>query len=436
MWVRSGYVSIFFTLAGFSACVYAQRFEPITEPELQQIRSAFQGVGLTAAQIELAADGRATLLGTYENRDQVEEAFSIARAVLGLTRVAPTTPANINVRLKGFQGAFASTVGNMLKPAARKAGAAPDAPAVPTAHVQPAAPLDDSAPLVGVRSETRGSRTFGLIVGIGNFKYLPKDRRLDYAVKDASDFHQFLTRADGGNVERQFVSLLSDERATAINVRKTMDDMLGFSQGGDTMIIFVASHGVPNAMDKFDIVMHDTEFPLKRIAGKQQIEFANAKRSTALTDDDLQRFVARLVAKQVRTVLILDTCYSGKTFASIPGFLPTRTRSLARHQREVAYTASPSQAAINEMVQQAGKDNKTTRVVIVSASETEEAMESPDVGGGVFTQTYLAELNRVPDYADAFDRAKPVIVKKARLVGHSQTPRLLVVPEEAYTRMK
>lgn len=40
MWVRSGYVSIFFTLAGFSACVYAQRFEPITEPELQQIRSA------------------------------------------------------------------------------------------------------------------------------------------------------------------------------------------------------------------------------------------------------------------------------------------------------------------------------------------------------------------------------------------------------------
>jgi hypothetical protein len=88
------------------------------------------------------------------------------------------------------------------------------------------------------------------------------------------------------------------------------------------------------------------------------------------------------------------------------------------------------------MVQQAGKDNKTTRVVIVSASETEEAMESPDLGGGVFTQTYLAELNRVPDYADAFDRAKPVIVKKARSVGHSQTPRLLVVPEEAYTKMK
>jgi hypothetical protein len=424
--------SVLFALCATFA--HAQRSEPVTEQELQEIRAAFQSVQLSAAQIERAADGRATLTGTYETRDQVEEAFAIARSVLGYTRVAPTTPANINLRLKGFQGAFASTVGNMMRAAPKRAESPPASQNVPTAQMPTS--QSDNAPLVGVRTETRGNRTFGLIVGIGAFKHLPKDKRLDFAVKDASDFHNFLTRADGGNVERQFVALISDDRATAGQVRRQMDETLGFTQSGDTMIIFIASHGVPNAMDKFDIVMHDTEFPTKRAGGKQQIEFANAKRSTALTDEDLQRFVARLVAKQVRTVLILDTCYSGKTFASIPGFLPTRTRSLVQHQREVAVTASPSQSAINEMVQQAGKDNKTTRVVIVSASETEEAMESSDVGGGVFTQTYISALNQVPDYADAFDRAKPAIIKKARAVGHSQTPRLLVVPESAYTKMR
>ncbi len=418
--------------AGF---VRGQPVDLVSDVELHEIRDAFRGSGMSAAQIERAADGRATLTGTFENRDQVEEAFAISRAVLGLRRVAPTTPANINMRLKGFSGAFASRVGNMMKAAPRAAAiAAPSQPALVTPENAPS-PIVASAPLDGVRTQARGERTFGLILGVGKFRNLPKDKRLDFAVKDARDFHGFLTRADGGNVAREFISLITDEQATADNVRRTMDEMLSYSQSGDTLIIFVASHGVPNAMDKFDVVLHDTEFPMKRVGGKSQIEFANAKRSTALTDEDMQRFVARLVAKQVRTVLILDTCYSGKTFATIPGYLPTRTRSLTRHASETAHTASPSQSAINDLVQQAEKDNKTTRVVIVSASETEEAMESVDVGGGVFTQTYIAALGAMPDYADAFDRAKPLIIRKARAAGHSQTPRLLVVPEEARTKM-
>ena len=59
----------------------------------------------------------------------------------------------------------------------------------------------------------------------------------------------------------------------------------------------------------------------------------------------------------------------------------------------------------------------------------------PDIGGGMFTQLYVAQLKKASDYADAFDQTKPQVIKKARTVGFSQTPRLLVVPEEAQTRM-
>ena len=62
-------------------------------------------------------------------------------------------------------------------------------------------------------------------------------------------------------------------------------------------------------------------------------------------------------------------------------------------------------------------------------------MESPKANGGLFTQTYIDSLKKIPDYADAFDQAKPTVIRSARTVGHSQTPRLLAVPEAAITKM-
>ena len=105
---------------------------------------------------------------------------------------------------------------------------------------------------------------------------------------------------------------------------------------------------------------------------------------------------------------MLDTCYSGKTFVAIPGYSPARTRSLTRHRKEVEYSASLSQEALAELALKA-KDAKTTRIVIVSASETEESMESTKENGGLFTQTYIAALKNAHDYADT-DQAKPSVI--------------------------
>lgn len=432
-------------MAGPSISAENTRIDAVTAAEIGEIRATFRNVGLHQANVELAKDGRITLVGEYENRDEVETAFSAARSVVGLRRVAPTTPSNIKYRLKNFDLAFSSAIGRMMKkPASLKpaAGAVPASPPVQQSEASPApaAPPPAELALSPARqadtapARQRPPQSYGLIIGVGKFKNLPESNYLEGADKDARDVYRMLTAADGGKLPKENVQLLTQEQATSGAVKAAMQEMLNKTQAGDTVVLFAASHGLPNAMNKFDVVLHDTEFPRKKAGGKDSFDFATTNRATALTDDEFQNFIAQLTLKDVRTVVVLDTCYSGKTFSAVPGFLPTRTRSLALRQKEVAYTTAMSQDAMNELAQQA-KDLKTTRIVIVSASEDEESMEAPNLGGGAFTQTYLSQLHKIHDYADAFDKAKPSVIRIARTVGHSQTPRMLVIPEEAVTKM-
>jgi len=411
-----------------SAPLWAQSGEALEvgSNDLAEIRRAFQSMGLRGADIARAPDGRAMLVGEYENRDEVETAFSAARAVLGLRRVAPTTPSNIKYRLKGFDNAFASTVGKMMR---KSPSPAPEKPAARPAQA-PAKPAVSEAP----RSEPRrGPRTWGLVIGASKFKNLPAKNQLEFASKDAQDFYNTLTT--GGKVKPEHVTLLRNEEANSPGVHASLRRLLETSEAGDTVVIFIASHGLPNALGKFDVVLYDTEFPKKKTGSKgDSLDMAVTNRASTLTDEDMGQFIVQMVLKDVRTVLVLDTCYSGKTFTEVPGFLPSRTRSLTRYKQEAAYKTAPSSESISELAAKA-KDAKATRIVIVSASENEESLEMPDVGGGMFTQLYVAQLKKANDYADAFDQTKPQVIKKARTVGFSQTPRLLVVPEEAQTRM-
>ncbi|HEY8608622.1 MAG TPA: caspase family protein [Noviherbaspirillum sp.] len=405
----------------------AQRAEPIdrvSQQELAEIRDAFQGIGLRQADVALAEDGRIMLTGEYENRDEVETAFAAARAVVGLSRVAPTTPTAIRYRLKGFSGAFSSTVAKMMqKPASAQPAPAAAIPAV----AMPVA--------AALQSPARGARTLALVVGASTYKYLPPEHGLEGADKDATDIYKFMTSPEGGKIPPEAVKLLRHDQATSVAVKAAMREIMEQTQQGDTVVLFVAAHGLPNAMNKFDIVLYDTEFPRQKVNAKgQSFEFVITNRKTALSDDDLQGFVAQLTAKNVRSVVLLDTCYSGKTFVAIPGYLPSRTRSLKQHKKEVEYAASPSQEAITDLAQKA-RDAKTSRIVIVSASENEESLESPELGGGAFTQTYIRSLRDARDFANAFDQTKPSVIRIARTLGHSQTPRMLVVPEVADTRM-
>lgn len=393
--------------------------EPVTAAEISEVRSTFKDIGLRQADVTLGEDGRITLVGEYENRDQVETAFAAARATVGLRRVAPTTPTNIKYRLKGFDSAFTSTVARMMQKSPQ---------AKPPQSTQP-------APATPPPAADRDPQSFGLIVGVGKFKNLPENKGLEGAGKDAGDVYNFLASPDGAGMSRESLHLLTQEKATSTAVKAAMQDILDKTRTGDTVVFFVASHGLPNAMNKFDIILYDTEFPRQKAGSKDKpFEFVVTNRKTALSDDDFQKFISQLTLKNVRTVVILDTCYSGKTFAAVPGYLSTRTRSLVVRKKEAEYSTALPQEAMSELAQQA-KDMKTSRIVIVSASEDEESLEAPDLGGGAFTQTYIGQLRKIHDFADAFDKTKGSVIRIARTVGHSQTPRMLVVPEDAVTKM-
>ena len=413
------------TLSIHGALAQGREMPEVGNADLLEIRRAFHNLGLKGADIARAADGRATLVGEYEDREEVETAFSAARAVLGLKRVAPTTPASIKYRLKGFDSAFASTVGKMMRKSGPAASEKP--PARPAATETPPPP----------RSEVRRPpRSHALVIGASKFRNLPEKHQLEFASKDAQDFYNTLVAA--GRIKNEHVELLRNEQANSKAVHAALRRLLDAAEAGDTVVIFIASHGLPNALGKFDVVLYDTEFPKKQAGGKgDSLDMAVTNRASTLTDEDMGQFIVQMVLKDVRTVMVLDTCYSGKTFTEVPGFLPSRTRSLTRYQQEVAYKTAPSAESIADLAaaKDKAKEAKATRIVIVSASENEESLEMPDIGGGMFTQLYVAQLKRVNDYADAFDQTKPQVIKKARTVGFSQTPRLLVVPEEAQTRM-
>ena len=406
----------------FPWTVYAagsRAVEAVTQSEITEIRRAFKEIGLSQADVLRGDDGRITLTGEYENRDEVETAFAASRAVVGLRRVAPTTPTNIKYRLKGFDNAFATTVGKMMQKQTP-----------PPVAVRPAQPPAERAQPV-----KRGPRTMGLIVGAGKYKFLPAENGLEGAGKDATDLYNFLVARDGGAVPRESMRLLTQADATSGAVKAEMAKIVEQAQAGDTVVLFVAAHGLPNAMNKFDIVLYDTEFPSKKVGAKDKsLEFVITNRKTALSDEDLQNFVAQLTLKDARSVIVLDTCYSGKTFVVIPGYLPSRTRSLTQHKKEAEYSTSMPQEAVADLAQKT-RNLKTSRIVIVSASENEESIEAPSLGGGAFTQTYIIALRKIHDFADAFDQTKPSVIRIARTVGHSQTPRMLVVPEVANTKM-
>ncbi len=412
---RSGWsrwlIALHLCVVGAAAAAPATQdapIEPVTAQEVNEIKGAFRGLGLRLADVSAGPDGRITLVGEYQDRDEVETAFAAARSVVGMRRVAPTTPTNIKYRLKGFEQAMLATVERMR----RKPNAVESSPA-----------------------QARPPRTYGMILGIGKYKNLPTDKYLKFAAKDALDFFNVVTSSVSYASANQYIHLLREEQANSKAVHELMERLVHEARAGDTVIVFAASHGVPNAYGKFDIILYDTAFQSKQSGtDAQAVDFAFTQRKTALTDDDLQQFVSALLVKDVRPVVVLDTCYSGKTFASIPGFLPSRTRSLTQYTKEVEYSTNPSPEQIAELAQKANQTN-TSRIIIVSASENEESLETPRVGGGMFTQQYVQSLKQARDYADAFDDTKPVVIRRARTLSHSQTPRLLVVPEEAVTKM-
>lgn len=201
---------------------------------------------------------------------------------------------------------------------------------------------------------------WALVVGIGTFnaKFPP----LLYTSKDAKDMADALTNPNIGRFEKDHVRLLTDEGATLVSIRAELNSIARQADPNDLVFIFIASHGTSRLKDEVGglnyIVTYDT------VQDNPDLLYAS---SMAMVD--LSQLVRSRIKAQ-RTVIVLDTCFSGGAGK---------------------YSLNPTAPSSGDMdVLKAG----TGRVVISSSSDKQQSNEGGGIENGVFTHFFLEGLRK------------------------------------------
>lgn len=144
-------------------------------------------------------------------------------------------------------------------------------------------------------------KKLALVVGIGAFK----DSRINplrFAANDARRFADTLKN----ECKFDYVQTLVNESATTANIKDEIDNLAKMAAPEDLAIVYFASHGSPEEIDKAGInyiVTYDTN--------------VDKLYATAFKMDDLLNDVKKRIPAE-RIVAFLDTCYSGGTFKDLP----------------------------------------------------------------------------------------------------------------------
>lgn len=199
-----------------------------------------------------------------------------------------------------------------------------------------------------------------LLIGIDDFQD-PSIRRLRYARKDAEAMGRVIERVVP---EERRVHTLFDREATLRNVEKRVDDLCRDVAEGDVVLIYMASHGMPerrspSAPLSAFLALHDTEYAYLH-ATSLDLELKILDWGTRLED-------ASVVA------VMLDTCFSGA-----PG-----GRTFARR---LMSGEPPPRVSLE------GLDLGRGSVVLTAAAEGQVARESELLGHGLFTYHLLEAL--------------------------------------------
>ena len=210
---------------------------------------------------------------------------------------------------------------------------------------------------------------WALVIGIGKFTdaEIP---RLNYTTADATAFAAALTDPNIGQFPADNVHVLTDDQATTKNIKEQLNFIARNAQSNDLVVIYVATHGTPRTVDSAGganyLVTYDTEV----YKGGSFDE--DAMYATALPMVELANAVATRM-KALRTVVFLDTCYSG---GSVSGAAPA----------EKLAARGPTGEMLTHMTQGTG------RIVMTASKVDQESLESPDLRHGYFTYYLLQAL--------------------------------------------
>jgi hypothetical protein len=111
-------------------------------------------------------------------------------------------------------------------------------------------------PLTPRDNTISGPQTFAIVMGISKYKYV---RPLNYADKDAELFRDYLQSPGGGNVKKENIFCLLNEKANNHNFWSKGFQWLKAKelQKGDRLFIYMAGHGDAIDEDQFFFLGYD-----------------------------------------------------------------------------------------------------------------------------------------------------------------------------------
>jgi hypothetical protein len=380
---------------------------PVRPEHLTIIETIFREKGLRDARVTMDRRGKVILKGAYKDKEDVELAYFLAQAVVGMKWVSPVTPENIKVRK------IAKDLSQLFMQ-------------IPVGEtIQPPKGTDTSKP--DVRNPTK----YGLVIGISKFQdnenQKQRGRReldLRYAADDARAFHTYLTNPSGGGFSKSNVCILIDEHATRIAIERELENLRKKVLPDDIVVIYFATHGFPRAIDgTLDIIAYDSE-----------TESRETLTATSVKSERLKDFVN---STKVRNLLIvLDVCSSGRAFKGV--FQGVRTNfNLAEVEKKDSKGISRS-TLINygsrDLFLDEGSGAATLpsaamvrNVVLISSSgEEEKSWEAEDLKGGFFTTYFVQELQAAGRVRIAFEKSSERVRKDVlSKLGENQTPQVI-----------
>jgi hypothetical protein len=225
-------------------------------------------------------------------------------------------------------------------------GISPFTLAAPTGELQVAGPVQQK---------------WGLVVGISHFT-ATKLNALEFTRKDAQDIAATLTDPKFGRFQPDHIQLLTDNEATLVNIKAALNKIARQAGPSDLVFVFIASHGTSRLQDKVGqlsyIVAYDTD-----LANEDSLY------ASSLPMVEISQIVRSRIQAH-RTVIVLDTCYSGgagKNFIN---------------------SAAPSSSSMDALKAGVG------RAVIAASSEKQKSHESNDLENGVFTHYFVEGLKQ------------------------------------------
>lgn len=157
-----------------------------------------------------------------------------------------------------------------------------------------------------------------LLVGINNYKS-DRIQDLNGCVNDVLNIRSLLKESFG--FEDAGIHVVTDERATAANIKDRLQQMIYKSQDGDTLVFHFSGHG-SQIRDRNGDELADG---LDELLCPYDMDWD--RRESFITDDDLSEILAEggkdLSNGQVFEIF-LDCCHSGTGIRQMTGFNPSR----------------------------------------------------------------------------------------------------------------